>query len=367
MKDTIPHLFVDISSHGFGHLAQTAPILNALRTLCPAFRLSVRCGLPEAKVRSRISGDFSFVAGSSDFGFAMNSAVSINLVETANRYRVFHNNWEQRIGDEARFLADLRPTLVLTDVAYLPLAGATRAGIAALSMCSLNWAELFAHFFGHEPWARPIYAEMLAAYRGADCFLRLIPAMPMDALENTLAIGPVASTGARRRTELRQRLGGTADDRIAMIAFGGIDHELPVEHWPSIPGVRWLVPQEWGVDRPDMCALEPLGWAFTDLLASVDVVLTKPGYGTFTEAACNGTAVLYQRREDWPEQDCLIEWLKQNARCLEISADALATGRLRETLETLWARAAPPPPQPTGIQHAARILCDLLTGDTRSA
>ena len=26
----MPHLFVDISAHGLGHLAQTAPILNAL-------------------------------------------------------------------------------------------------------------------------------------------------------------------------------------------------------------------------------------------------------------------------------------------------------------------------------------------------
>ena len=30
MRDRTPHLFVDISSHGLGHLAQTAPVLNRL-------------------------------------------------------------------------------------------------------------------------------------------------------------------------------------------------------------------------------------------------------------------------------------------------------------------------------------------------
>jgi hypothetical protein len=55
---------------------------------------------------------------------------------------------------EARLLAELQPDLVLSDVAYLPLAGAARAGIPALAMCSLNWAELFAHFFAASPGRR---------------------------------------------------------------------------------------------------------------------------------------------------------------------------------------------------------------------
>lgn len=77
-------------------------------------------------------------------------------------------------------------------------------------------------------------------------------------------------------------------------------------------------------------------YAFPDLLRSVDVVLTKPGYGTFTEAACNGAAVLYLRRDDWPEQDCLIEWLETNARCLELGEVDLASPRLPALLEALW-------------------------------
>ena len=367
MLPATPHLFVDISSHGFGHLAQTAPILNALQERFPALQLSIRCGLPEAKVRSRINGDFSFIADSSDFGFTMNNAVSINLTASATRYRAFHADWKDRVSAEAQFLSLLAPTLVLTDVAYLPLAGAALAGIPALTMCSLNWAELFIHFFSDETWAPPIYAEMLAAYRSAMHFLRLIPAMPMEALPNTLALGPVASIGTRRRTELCQRLACPTADKIGLIAFGGIEHALSIEHWPPTPGVHWLVPKEWAVNRPDMTALESLGWHFTDLLASADAVLTKPGYGTFVEAACNGTAVLYQRREDWPEQECLIEWLGQNARCREISADDLSQGRVHAALESLWNEARPSRPEPTGILQAAGILRSKLTGDNRSA
>jgi len=40
------HLLVDISFHGFGHLSQTAPVLNALRRLIPDLRLTVRSAAP---------------------------------------------------------------------------------------------------------------------------------------------------------------------------------------------------------------------------------------------------------------------------------------------------------------------------------
>ncbi|SDG63273.1 hypothetical protein [Propionivibrio dicarboxylicus] len=351
----MPHLFVDISSHGFGHLAQTAPILSALQDRRPNLRLTVRCGLPEAKVRARIRGDFAFIADSTDFGFAMLNAVSIDAAETERRYRAFHADWSRRVAAEARLLADCAADLVLTDVAYLPLAGAAQAGIPALTMCSLNWAELFAHFFGDADWANPIHAEIHAAYASAEHFLRLIPAMPMAALGNARPVGPVASLGRRRRDKLAERL-ACDDDRIVLIAFGGVAHELPVEHWPQHPGIHWLVPQDWGVERADINALEPLKLPITDVLASVDAVLTKPGYGTFTEAACNGTAVLYQRRTDWPEQDCLIEWLEQHARCREVGADALRSGDLADTLTELWRLPAPTPPRPTGIAEVAELL-----------
>jgi len=349
------HLFVDISSHGFGHLAQTAPIINALRDRRPDLRLTIRCGLPEATVRARIGGDFAFIADSTDFGFAMLNAVSIDAAETAHRYRVFHADWSGRVAAEARLLAGCAADLVLTDVAYLPLAGAAQAGIPALTMCSLNWAELFAHFYGHADWAGPIHAEIHGAYASAEQFLRLIPAMPMTTLANARPVGPVASLGRRRHDELGTRL-ACGNDRIVLIAFGGIEHELPVERWPRHLGVHWLVPQGWGIDRTDMSAFEPLELPFTDLLTSVDAVLTKPGYGTFTEAACNGTAVLYQRRTDWPEQDCLIEWLEQHARCREVDTENLHSGDLADTLNALWRLPAPPTPRPTGIAEVADLL-----------
>ena len=349
-----PHLFVDISSHGLGHLAQAAPILNELGKRLPELRLTVRSGLPEAKLRERLHVGFTLLAGRSDFGFIMHDAVRIDLAASAAAYREQHDNWAQRVAAEAERLAMLAPDLVLSDAAYLPLAGAAQAGIASLSMCSLNWAELFAHFFGNEDWAAPIHQQMLAAYRSAECFLRLTPAMARADLPRRRAIAPVAALG--RRVALHERLGCAPADRIVLVAFGGFDTDLAAEHWPRSAGLHWLIPQSWPIRRDDMSAFEPLGLSFTDLLHSVDAVLTKPGYGTFTEAACNGTPVLYLRRDNWPEQDCLIDWLERNGRCASIGPHELADERLPQALAALWQQPAPPLPKPTGAAEAAELI-----------
>lgn len=62
----MPHLFPDISAHGYGHLAQAAPVLNRLADLIPDLRLTLRCGLPESKLRQRIRAPFRHLSAASD-------------------------------------------------------------------------------------------------------------------------------------------------------------------------------------------------------------------------------------------------------------------------------------------------------------
>ena len=360
MSPRLPHLFVDISSHGYGHLAQTAPVLNRLGGLRPDIRITLRSGLPLAKLRQRIHVPFAPVAGASDFGYVMVDALTIDHSATRTRYRAMHADYAARVAADAAVLRAMQADAVLSNVSYVPLAAAAAVGIPAVAMCSLNWADLYAHYFG----ADDIHAEMLAAYRGAT-FLRTTPGMPMPALGRCATLGPIATPGRERHAELRAKVspGATARPmRWVLIALGGIPTRLPVEAWPTLPDTHWLVPEAWQVRRADMQAFESLGLPFADLLRSVDAVVAKPGYGTFAEAACNGTAVIYQRRSDgWPEQDCLIDWLHAHARCAEVSADDLQHGTLGPALDLCSQSAVTPGLTFDGADQAARRLAALLT------
>ncbi|MDZ4252553.1 MAG: hypothetical protein U1A72_08260 [Sulfuritalea sp.] len=354
------HLLVDISAHGLGHLAQTAPVINALAAMVPGLRLTVRSAIPQHHLAHRIAADFVHVAEARDFGYVMHNAVDIDLAASARRYREFHADWAQRVAEEAAWLRQHAVDALLSNVAYLPLAAAAEAGIPAAGLSSLNWAEMFAHYFAGEPWTPAIHAQILAAYGAGRCFLRLTPGLPMSDLPGRQEIAPIARLGRRDRALVARRLGLDAAQRWVLLAMGGMEFRPPLERWPHTPGLRWLVPGAWMLERQDAHAFDAATLDFSDLLASVDAVITKPGYGTFVEAAGSGIPILYLERGDWPETPHLTDWLARNARAAMLTRGQLLAGDFVEVLQDLWRAPVPARPATTGADDAARRLVKAL-------
>ena len=57
------------------------------------------------------------------------------------------------------------------------------------------------------------------------------------------------------------------------------------------------------------------GLRYEDLVAAVDVVVTKPGYGIISECVANDTALLYTSRGDFVEYDVLVREMPRVLRC----------------------------------------------------
>ncbi len=400
-----PHLVVSISGHGFGHVAQTAPILNLLHERMPQLRLTVRSAVPLAHLRSRIHAPFEHLQSEGDIGMVMSSALDVCVADSRAAYRQFHADWDARVADEARLLRKLGADMVLSNVGYLPLAGAQRAGIPNAALCSLNWADIYRHYCnsvrpdgttshstrlskdasqvaGYEPVEEQhvhasissartdvisgrtvdeiIAAQMHACYMNADAFLRATPGMAMSDLPNLIPVAPIAAVGNNRRDELRSHLKISKEEKLVLVSLGGVASRLPMERWPHIDGVRWLVQGGWQVAHPDAIVFESLPLSFSDLLASSDALLCKPGYGSFVETACSGVPVLYADRPDWPESPALADWLQQHDVCREVSREALERGDIAEELESIWRTPKPERVTPGGAAQAADWLAEKL-------
>ena len=354
----MPHLVVSISGHGFGHVAQTAPVLNALHRKLPQLRLTVRSAVPLAHLRSRIHAPFEHLISEGDIGMVMSSAVDVLAGDSRTAYRAFHAGWEARVAGEARLLRQLGADMVLSNTGYLPLAGAQRAGIENAALCSLNWFDIYRHYCGDDE----IAAQILACYAGATAFLRIAPGMAMETLNNIVPIAPVADIGNSRRDEIDHRLKLSKQEKLVLVSLGGIASRLPIERWPRIEGVRWLVQQDWQVEHPDAIALESLLLNFSDLFASSDALICKPGYGSFVESACSATPVLYVSRADWPETPALAGWLRQYGLCREVSRETLERGDFAGELQELCTAPRPAPFMPQGAMQAADWLAGQLQG-----
>ena len=351
-----PHLLVAVSAHGYGHISQTAPIVNRLRQIRPTLRLTVMADVSRNVLAQYFDAPWDHLAMAGDIGMVMTSALDVQAQASADAYREFHRHWDQKVTHAAHTLQSLDPNLLLANAPYLPLAAAARAGIPAVALSSLNWADMYQHYCGEHPEATHIHAQILAAYNSATYFLCLTPGMPMNNLSRRHIIGPVARVGRERRAEMLQRLALHNKERVVLLSLGGIPTHINRERWPSVPGVRWLLPETWKPYRSDEVAMASLDMPFQDLMRSCHGWVGKPGYGAFCEAACNGVPVLYVRRGHWPEEPYLIDWLERHGRCLEIGREEFKQGVLADHLERLFALPEKPRVIPTGIQTAVDFL-----------
>ena len=357
-------LLAAISHHGLGHLAQAAPVLNALRTARPDLDLLVWSGVPHTALAARIQAPFRHRHEAADVGLTMHDAVRVDLEASGAAYLAFHRDWDARVAREADWLRDERIDGVLADAACLPLAAAARAGIPGVGLCSLNWVDIAGAYLAEQPGMEAVLDQMQQAYESARAFLRATPAMPMDWLDNRESVPPIAARGVARGAELRGRLGLDAGESLVLIGFGGIGYRA-ARPLPTLASIRWLVPDDWlapgSAARADLLPFARAGLPFIDLLASCDALVTKVGYGSFVEAAAAGVPLLYIDRPDWPETPFLADWLARNADAERITeADLFAPG-VAAPLARLLARGRRRGIAADGAETAAGRLLALLS------
>jgi UDP:flavonoid glycosyltransferase YjiC (YdhE family) len=354
-----PHLLLAISGHGYGHLSQCAPVVNRLRELRPDLRLTVLTELPTVVLASRLVGEFTHAEVETDAVMRMHSAWQVDVPATCRAWREFHHEWEAGVRRDVERLRKIKPDLLLANIPYRMLLAARKAGIPAVALCSLNWAAIHAAYCDGDAEGAAIRVQMRDGYAAADRFLTPAPSLPMPELDNVHAIGPIARLGKVRHEEILTRLKCSADTRLVMVALGGIDSPVPLADWPRMDHVVWLFDRVLNSDRDDLVNFARLPLPFMDLLASSDAVLTKPGYGTYSEAVCNGIPLLTLARPDWPETPHLNAWARMHGRLTEITPDDFRRGAFAASLQELWSQPSPNAvPAPSGIDQATDLLLE---------
>ena len=358
-----PHVLLALSAHGYGHLAQCAPVINALSIVVPALQLSVCSTLPQSVIADRISIPCDVHAVELDPVLQMHSAWEVDAPASQQVYRAFHEDWEAGLQRDRQLLRELNPDVVLADIPYRILLAAEQLGVAAIGLCSLNWAAIYSAYCAGDDMDTRMLAQMLSGYRAADVFLMPQPAMAMPELDNARVIGPIARSGVQQRSALLTSGGIPVDARVILVALGGIETEMPLANWPQLENICWIFAHAVHAERDDMLDLDELSMSFIDVLASVDVVLTKPGYGTYAEAVCHGVALLVLARRDWPETATLNQWAQQHGHIATITREQFHGGEFVSEVEALLALPPGAGLEPTGISDAVAVLREALSAD----
>jgi hypothetical protein len=353
-------IWCSISGHGFGHAAQAVPVLNELGRLIPGLTVLLRTTVPPQFFDGRLEIPWELSQAQQDIGCIQRGPLHIDIPATWTAHERFHSNWSARVEEEALAITARRPDLVLSDISYLAVEAGARVGIPTIGLCNLSWDLVLEPFMDHRsPGQAAILQLIRQAYAKAELMVRLSPGLSMNAFRKVLDVGPVLGALPTDSQQAREFLAGEGKEITVLVGFGGVPmEELPFASLEDMVGYRFIFsgPVPPGLKRVQPLSRFPL--PFGSLLASADLLVTKPGYNTIVEAVVQQKPVVYVRRPNFADEACLVEYLHRYGRGVELPAADFAAGKWLDAIEIALALPQPttPPPPPTGAVEAASIL-----------
>jgi L-arabinokinase len=334
-----------------------------LNRLAPARPVSIISDLPESFFRNRLhSGLNSHLPGSFDIGMIQVDSIRVDVDQTLGRVERLYGKREVLIRQEAAFLKSAGFGLVVADIPAIPLEAAVLAGIPAIAIGNFSWDWIYSAYVTKDSRWAPIIHAFAEGYAHADLLLRLPFYGEMSGFRRVEDLPLVASPGSQRRREIANLTGCPIESKWILFSFTTLEWDAAaLERVTRLGDFKFftVLPLEWKGNNFYSIDLNSI--PFSDVVASMDAVLSKPGFGIVSECIVNGKPLVYADRSDFLEYGPLLKGIQQCLRNAHIPAEKLYQGDLLEALEQI--ENAPEPPQKPergGESVAARRLLDFL-------
>jgi hypothetical protein len=323
-------LAIVCSAHGFGHVTRQLALAEALRSEHGVDPVLYTAAPPA--ILAQYLPNPRVVRWVADVGLVQPDSLTEDVVATrAALERVCSS---ERIDALARELKGF--DRVVVDMAPTAMEAARRAGVPVVAVGNFDWAWIYRGYPELHDWA-----DRFAAWQAPVHGLELSPG---PGLHGFASVTPIGLVGRQRPAH---RLG---PGRV-LVSFGGFGLDTVDALLPHLPGVRWvLAPPMPALDRPDVEFVPDV--SYPALVAGVDAVLSKPGYGIFAEAALAGTPLIWVPRGRFPEAPSLVAAARARG---DVLCEATA-GSVAQAVAQVLGRSRPAPCVSQGKLLARAVL-----------
>lgn len=360
-------VFFYISGHGFGHASRDIEVINAFGAAHPGIGLVVRTSAPRWLFDRTVRPPITFIEGDCDTGVVQIDSLRLDAAATIRRAAEFYAELPARAAVEADLLRRHDAALVIADAPPLACTAAAAAGVPSIVLSNFTWDWIYEGYAAELDAAPHLIRIIEDAYRLADCGWRMPMHGGFQTFDCVVDVPFIARHATQPTALVRERLGLPADGPLALSSFGGYGvrdfdparldcldlcgvvltgHTAP----PGLPAGVWFI---------DERAIYEAGFRYEDLVAAVEIVVTKPGFGIIAECIANRTAMLYTSRGRFVEYDVMVKEMPRVLRAEFIAQPDLLAGHWRAAIQRLLAHP-PPPDQPRtdGAAVVAQMIAE---------
>ncbi len=350
-----------ISSHGYGHGVRSCSVIRAVNELYPELRVHIISELPAGFISNQTgSGRNAVRAESFDVGMVQLDSIRVDLDATLERLQHLYHQRGNLVEQEAAFFAEQGIGVVVADIPGIPIEAAALAGIPSIAVGNFGWDWIYSEFARRNSrWDR--IADMFREqYAKAGLLLRLPFCEEMAAFPRIEDLPLVARAGRPRRDEISALTGCDPGKRWVLLSFTTLNWgEDALARVERIRDYEFLtvLPLEWQGTHIHALSREQV--TFSDVIASADAVISKPGFGILSDCIVNRKPLIYADRTDFLEYSILERAIRQYLKHVHIPAAKLYAGDLKGSLDRIWTG---PEPEMELRQGGDRIAARRIAG-----
>ncbi len=352
-----------ITAHGYGHGTRSCDVLNALRAAAPDVSIIVKTDLPSDFMRSRLSSGIDLREGAFDVGLIQKDSIHVDLDASIAAIEKVYDREDKLIAEEIAFMHEENIGVVVSDIPAIPLAAAQQAEIPNLACANFGWDWIYEEFIPHDPRWKIYVDKIRQVYEKTDLLLRQPFAEPMAAFPKTIDLTLMAKPGTLRRELIAETTGADPEKLWVLLSFTSLNldstaletiSKMKEYEFFSVEPLKWPASAVHSISRDIVC--------FADILASSDMVITKPGFGIVSECIANQKPIIYSDRENFKEYPVLVESIERYCRQAFIPNAELYSGKFERALQEIETAGAPPEQMKDGgAELAARHILDRLS------
>jgi L-arabinokinase len=351
-----------ITPHGFGHAVRSIEVIRHLLVLAPALEIVIVSTLPEFLVHQSLGDSVPIRRRQLDIGLVQRDSIQFDLSATLERLQSLHDQRDALVADEIHFFKTQEIQTVVCDIPFLPFAAASQAFIPAIGMGNFTWDWIYQAYAAADSRWTPLVDWIRESYHKCHLLLQLPMHGDCSACPHIQDVPLVARRAQRKREETLKILGLGLDQKVYLISFGWLElGETALKRLEEITDAMFLFKHPLSFQfRNGMC-LDDHPLSYEDVVAAVDGVITKPGYGIVSDCLAHGTPVIYTDRGFFPEYDILVQEMAKHLTTVYISSEDLYAGKWGAAIEELLRQPRVAPTLPcNGAEVCAEIILSYL-------
>ena len=303
-----PIIYIAITNHGFGHATRTASIANTIQKLCPEVLLIIVTTAPRWLLESYIEGDFILRQRAFDLGVIQADSLTMDKPATLEKLREIKKNYKSLIASEVNFIRQNRVNIILADIPFLAVGFAEATDIPCWMISNFGWDFIYRDWGGEFT----EIADWISDWYGKSNRLFRLPFHePMSAFTNIIDVGLTGGSPHFSPDELRSNWQiNTTLEKTILLTFGGLGlQEIPYANISKFPDWQFITFDFLAPDLPNLIKVTNRQYRPVDFMPICGRIISKPGYGTFSEATLLEVPVVTIPRDDFAEAAFMLAGL----------------------------------------------------------